>query len=324
MKNLVIAGPYNPAVKEILINNFSDTYSLTFVIKQEELLKVPQAEYLILRTLRVGRPELDAMPNLRYIQRWGAGYDTIDIRAAGERGVTVANFAGVNAPAVAEQALLLMLAVNRNLLIIDKSLRRGEWIKVSIEKTSYMLAGKRVGVIGAGSIGKILGGFVRALGGHVQYYDIRRLPSRLEEEQGFTYADLETLFRTSDVISLHVPLSDSTRYMINKDSIALMKRNVVIVNTSRGGIINEADLYQALVDGRVAGAGLDCFETEPVTPGSMPFAGLDNVVLSCHIGGNTADIVLMIAEKIPDLVNAFDKGELDTKYIVNEQYLPSK
>ena len=139
MKNVLVAGSYSPDVKEKIISLLDSHFNLYFASKQEELTQHPETDYVILRILRMNEEEIDAMPSLKFIQRWGAGVDTVDIEAAGKRGIVVANIAGGNAPAVAEQAVNLMLATLRNTAFIDKNIRDGHWIKSSIEGRSYML-----------------------------------------------------------------------------------------------------------------------------------------------------------------------------------------
>jgi len=164
MKNVLVAGSYSPDVKEKIMNLLGGHFNLYFASRQEELLEHPETDYVILRILRMNEKEMDAMPSLKFIQRWGAGVDTVDIKAAGKRGIIVANIAGGNAPAVAEQAVNLMLATLRNTAFIDKNIRDGKWIKSSIEGRSYMLKGKKVGLLGAGNIGRRVAGIVQAFG----------------------------------------------------------------------------------------------------------------------------------------------------------------
>ncbi len=320
MKNILVAGSYSRDVKEKITNLLEDHFHLCFVTKQEELLHHPETDYVILRILRMNKAEMDAMPSLKFIQRWGAGVDTVDLEAAGKRGIPVANIAGGNAPAVAEQTVNLMLATLRNTAFIDKNVREGHWIKSSIEARSYMLHGKTVGLLGAGNIGRRVAAIVQAFGASVQYYDAFRIDEEKEKELNLRYVSLEELLKTSDIISIHVPRTEKTYHMIGKQQMELMKPTAVIVNTARGGIIDEEALYNHLKDGKLLAAGVDCFENEPVSEDS-PLLSLDNVTLSCHVGGNTTDIGLVMADLVKENMEMFDVGKLNPEAIVNKQFL---
>lgn len=320
MKNVLVAGSYSPDVKEKIISLLDSHFNLYFASKQEELTQHPETDYVILRILRMNEEEMDAMPSLKFIQRWGAGVDTVDIEAAGKRGIVVANIAGGNAPAVAEQAVNLMLATLRNTAFIDKNIRDGHWIKSSIEGRSYMLKGKTVGLLGAGNIGRRVAGIVQAFGAKVQYYDVFPLAEEVEEKLAMKYVSLETLMKTSDVISIHIPKTDETYHMIGKAQLESMKPTAVIINTARGGIIDEDALYGQLKDGKLLAAGMDCFENEPVSAENR-LLSLDNVTLSCHVGGNTSDIGLVMADLVKENLESFDRGKLNPDAIVNRQFL---
>lgn len=320
MKNVLVAGSYSSDVKEKIMNLLGGHFNLYFASRQEELLEHPETDYVILRILRMNEKEMDAMPSLKFIQRWGAGVDTVDIKAAGKRGIIVANIAGGNAPAVAEQAVNLMLATLRNTAFIDKNIRDGKWIKSSIEGRSYMLKGKKVGLLGAGNIGRRVAGIVQAFGAEVQYYDIFPLTEELEEKLAMRYVSLETLMKTSDIISIHIPKTDGTYHMIGKAQLESMKPTAVIINTARGGIIDEDALYEQLKEGKLLAAGMDCFENEPVSAENR-LLSLDNVTLSCHVGGNTSDIGLVMADRVKENVESFDSGKLNPDAVVNRQFL---
>lgn len=320
MKKLVIAGPYSAEIKKYLEDRLSNKYLINYITEREEFFKAKDANFVILRTLHMDADIINSMDNLKMIQRWGAGYDTVDIKAAGEKGVIVCNAPGENAPAVAEMAVLLMLAVYRNIVPMHVGICNGRWLKQEILSRSYMIDGKQVGLIGLGNIGKMVSKIVQAFGATVHYYDVYRLAPETETELNVTYSPMKELIKSSDIISLHVPLLDSTRHLINKDIISLMKKNAIIINTSRGGIINDQDLYEALSKGQILGAGLDCFEIEPV-PTDYPLVGLPNVVLSCHAGGNTADIALRLAQCVVKNLQAYEENKLEEKYIVNLKYL---
>lgn len=320
MEKVLIAGPYNDDVREIMRKNLSKDFTVEFVLTQEDLDAGSDTDYVILRTLKLSGDTINKMPNLKFIQRWGAGFDIIDIETAGRKGIPVANIAGENAAAVAELALLLMLAVYRNVLIINQAMHEGKWIKNTIDKSCFMISEKKVGIIGLGNIGSLVGKFVAALDANVQYYDLVRRSPEEEQKSGFTYVSLDELLRTSDIITLHVPISETTRHMIDERAFSLMKPGAVLINAARGGVVDEAALCKALDEKRLLGAGLDCFENEPL-PADSPLLNYPNIVLSCHVGGNTADLAYKLAKRCPQNIRDHINGCLQEKYIVNKSFL---
>jgi phosphoglycerate dehydrogenase-like enzyme len=263
------------------------------------------------------------MPRLKFVQRWGTGIDNIDIETAGKRGVLVANSGGANAPAVAELTVGLMLSVYRNIVLINNSLREGKWIKNTVDKQCFMIYGKTVGIIGLGNIGKRVAKCVKSLDASVLYYDIKRLSPEAEKEFGLKYVEMKELLAKSDIVTVHVPLSEDTKHLIGEKEIALMKKTAVLINAARGGIVDEKALIKALKEGKLLCAGLDCFETEPI-PADSPLLSLPNVTLSCHVGGNTTDLAFNLAKICPDNIRAFINGALEERFVVNRQFLVKK
>ena len=237
---------------------------------------------IIVRYSKVGERAMAAAPSLKVISKHGSGTDTIDKVAARARGIEVVAAAGANAAAVAEQALALMLACAKSITTLNARLHAGYWDK-STHK-SLELEGRTVGLIGLGAIGQRFAKMADAVGMRVIGFDpyAKEVPGYIQP------ADMETIWRESDVISLHCPLTGENRDLINAGTLAACKPGVIIVNTARGGLINEADLLAALKSGQVASAGLDSFQVEPMVAGH-PFQGVANLVLSPHIGGVTGD-----------------------------------
>lgn len=320
MEKVLIAGPYTEAALEKMKKDLEKDFEVVLIKKQEEFDEVLDADYIVLRTLKLPGDLISKMPNLKFIQRWGAGVDNIDIELAGKRGIPVANIAGANANAVAELTLLLMLAVYRNVLPINKSLRDGVWIKNSIDKISYTIDEKKVGIIGMGNIGKLVARYVTAMNAQVLYYDIDGRIHDEEEVSSYQAVSLDELLRESDIVTLHIPLNESTHYMIGKDQIEKMKQNAILINAARGGVVNEADLLNALKENKLLGAGLDCFEAEPIEL-NHPLLQLSNVVGSCHVGGNTADLAFKLAKLCPSNIRDFINGKLNERYVVNSKFL---
>jgi D-3-phosphoglycerate dehydrogenase len=246
------------------------------------LCKAHDPVAIIVRYGRVGAAAMDAAPSLKVISKHGSGTDTIDKPAAAARGIEVVAAAGANAAAVAEQAMALLLACAKSVVTLDSRMRQGHWDKASHK--SIELEGRTVGVIGLGAIGLRFARMADAMGMRVLGFDpcAKSLPPHV------CAADLETIWRQSDAISLHCPLTADNSRLLNQHSLATCKRGVIIVNTARGGLIDEAALLQAIRSGQVSGAGLDSFAVEPMTVPHL-FHAEPRIVLSPHIGGVTAD-----------------------------------
>ncbi len=317
MDKIIIAGPYNAVAKQKMIADLESDFQVASIASPDEFELHLDAQFIILRTINLSAEVIARMPNLKMIQRWGAGVDIIDVDEASKRGIPVANIAGENAPTVAELTVALMLGVYRQTVTIHNALHRGEWIKDGIDKRCFMISDKTVGIIGLGNIGKHLAKITQAMGAQVQYYDTVRCPE-LEEKMDYRYVALEELLRTSDIVTLHIPLGDETHYIIGAEQLAMMKPSAILINASRGGLVDEKALYKALQENRLLGAGLDCYENEPL-PADSPLLELDNVVLSCHVGGNTADLALRLARRCPQNIRDYTQGRLDAKYVVNRE-----
>jgi D-3-phosphoglycerate dehydrogenase len=225
---------------------------------------------------------MDAAPSLRVISKHGSGTDTIDKSAAGARGIQVVAAVGANAAAVAEQALALLLACAKGVVPLNERMHAGHWDKATHK--SVELEGRTVGVIGLGAIGLRFAKAVDALGMRVLGFDpfAKNLPAYIQQ------CDLETIWRDADAISLHCPLTADNAKLLNERTLAACRQGLIVVNTARGGLIDEAALLAAVRSGQVASAGLDSFAVEPMTA-PHPFHGEPRIVLSPHIGGVTAD-----------------------------------
>ena len=226
-----------------------------------------------------------AAPRLRLIQLLSAGYDRADIDAARRAGVPIANNGGANATAVAEHAIMLMLAASRQLVRQHANVAGGRWRGNAIPRL-HELKGKVLGIVGFGTIGKKTARLASAFGMTIVYYDIARLSDHEEDLHGARFRLLHELLRDADIVSLHVPLNATTRRMIGAAELALMKPSAIVINTSRGPVIDETALHAALRSDAIAGAGLDVFDTEP-PPADNPLFTLDNVTLSGHLAGPT-------------------------------------
>jgi len=321
MEKIALVGTYGADVRPMLEMRLKGAMGVETVANESEFDRLADVEYVILRVLAMKRATIEAMPRLKLIQRWGVGFDKVDIAAAGERGVPVVIAPGANATPVSELALLLMLALYRNLVKLHNGMVQGRWEKEKFIDNSFMIKGKTVGLIGCGAIGRQVAKKVRAFGAEVVYYDAFRLPETTEQELGLTYRELDEVLANADIVSLHLPLLDSTRGMIGRREIALMKPGAVLINTARGGIVDTAALAEALAGKRIAGAGLDVFDSEPLAADS-PLRALDNVVLTPHVGGNTADMSMdMVDICLENIFAVRDGRPLSPKVLVNRQYL---
>ncbi len=320
METIAVFGPFNGAMQTALNNALPQPcFHLIFSPEiDRELLR--QADYVILRTLRLDAPEIALLDKCRLIQRWGAGFDTVDIAAAGSRGIPVAVTAGMNAVPVSEMALALMLAVYRNLVPMTRDTMEGVWSRETYAKRSYTISGKTVGIYGIGNIGRKVAALTRAFGAEVIYYDPFRLPEDREKELGVTFVDPDTLVKDSDILSLHAPLTQQTRNFICADTLAKMKDGAVLINTAREELVDYAAVAQALKEGKLLGAGFDAIEEDLIR--TNLFEGLQNVVLTQHLGGNTTDNALQMAQRIAQQINAVRNGEkLTSPHLVNGAYL---
>lgn len=237
---------------------------------------------IIVRYGKVGAAAMDAAPSLKVISKHGSGTDTIDKLAAAKRGIEVVAAVGANAAAVAEHAMALLLACAKSIVPLNERMHAGHWDKATHK--SIELEGRTVGVIGLGAIGLRFARMAHAMGMRVLGHDpyAKDLPEYVES------VALEALWRESDAVSLHCPLtSDNTRFL-NARTLSSCKQGVIIVNTARGGLIDEHDLLAAVRSGQVGSAGLDSFEVEPMRA-NHPFQGEPRIVLSPHIGGVTTD-----------------------------------
>ena len=245
------------------------------------------AEYYLGFARRMGNDFFRAAPKLKLVQLTSAGYDQVDPEAAKKAKVPVSNNGGANAIAVSEHAMMLMLAVFKRCVQFHNSVVAGNWrVGNPADVRVHEVSGATLGIVGLGNIGKKVARRAKAFDMKVQYYDIKRLTEDQEDALGVRFVLFDELLKTSDVVSLHVPLDDGTRNMIGARELGLMKRDAIIVNTCRGPVIDEDALYAALKDNKIFGAGLDVMVDEPPQP-KHPLFSLQNVILTPHTAGPT-------------------------------------
>ncbi|MCS7138800.1 MAG: NAD(P)-binding domain-containing protein [Crenarchaeota archaeon] len=247
---------------------------------------------------------IESLPNLKLIVTRSSGFDHIDIEAASKRGILVSNIPGYGSLPVAEHVFALLLAVLRKIVKADLMVRSSKWFSPLLQGS--LINGKTFGIIGTGAIGERVARIAKAFGAEVIAYDVFK-KTALEAEGVLRYVKLEEVLERSDIISIHVPLTRETYHMINRDSIARMKKHAVLINTSRGQVVDQEALVEALKTGKLSGAGLDVLEKEPPEPDD-PILKLENVVLTPHIAWNTVEAEDYILQSTIDVIKAFANG----------------
>ena len=249
---------------------------------------VKDAEFIMLCGNVIPDEIIKATDKVRLIQLLSAGWDFLNIPLVQELNIPVANNGGANSWAVADHTLMLILSSYHRLIEVDKATRAGKWGYPLDGTNVFELANKKVGLLGLGNIGRQVAKRLLPFDAHIQYCDLMRLSSKDEHALSINYVGLETLFSTSDIISIHIPLVDSTYQLVDKKLIDLMKPSSIIVNTSRGSIINESYLIDTLRNRRISGAALDVFEQEPIEKDN-PLLLMENVIITPHSAGNNWD-----------------------------------
>ena len=300
-------------------------------LSEVELLPVvADAAALVVRSeTKVTRQVIAGAPQLRVVGRAGVGVDNVDVEAATQRGIVVMNTPGGNTISTAELTFSMLMALARNIPQANASMKAGEWNRKAFSGTE--LYGKTLGVLGMGRIGSELARRAIAFGMRVMAYDPYLSLSRAKALQVELVEQLDELYASGDFITVHMPLSDETRNMVNAAAFAKMKKGVRVLNCARGGIINEAHLIAAIQEGRVAGAALDVYETEPL-PKESPLRGLPQIIMTPHLGASTEEaqenVGIEVAEAITDFLlsgsvrNAVNLPSLDAKtYAVVKPFL---
>lgn len=278
--------------------------------RKEQMDLAECSDYIVTGVAPVDSEMIETASKLKVIHKWGIGVDKIDLDAAKKCGVRVLITSGLNAIPVAEHAVLLMLAASKRIPYLDKSLRDGEWLKIQPETRSfaYHLSGRRVGIVGFGNIGKRVCHLVKAFGAEVSYYDLFRQPQSVEQELGVTYKDFDKILEESEIITLHTPLTKGNSHLIDANALSKMQKGAILINTARGALVDELALYNSLLDGKLAAAGLDVFNEEPIAEDSLLIT-LPNVVLTPHVAGATFNNVKITAVHIRQNLDKILKGE---------------
>ena len=306
-QSVLICDQVNPILKEVLEKNGLKVTYEPEITPEQIAEKIGNFEVVVVRSRTKMIRELIAKADkCKIIARVGIGLDNIDQEAAKEKNIRVINAVEGAITAVAELVIGLMISMAREIPRADREIRNGNWIKKELMGSE--LKGKYLGIVGLGNIGKRLGRLARALNMNIIGYDVIPIDDEFSKEVGLMKADLDTLLSSADYVSFHVPLLDSTRHMINAEKLKMMKNTARIINTSRGGVIDEEALYNSLKDGSLAGAALDVFEVEPATENNL--ITLPNFIATPHIGAQTKEAQLLAANIIAEKIIQILRGVL--------------
>ena len=304
-QSVLICDQVNPVLNEILEKNGLQITYEPEITPEQILEKIENFEVIIVRSrTKITKDMIEKANKCQIIARVGVGLDNIDQTTAKEKNIRVINAVEGAMNAVAELVLGLMLSLAREIPRADREVRNGNWIKKELMGTE--LRGKYLGIVGLGNIGKRLGRLARALNMNIIGYDVVPIDEEFSSEVGLMKADLGTLLASSDYVSLHVPLLDSTKHLINAEKMSTMKNTSRIINTSRGGVIDEEALYEFLKDGKLGGAALDVFEVEPAT--SNKLASLPNFISTPHMGAQTKEAQSLAANVIAEKIIQILRG----------------
>ena len=304
-QSVLICDQVNPVLNEILEKNGLKITYAPEITPEQISEKIENFEVVIVRSrTKITKEMIEKANKCQVIARVGVGLDNIDQTAAKEKNIRVINAVEGAMNAVAELVLGLMLSLAREIPRADREVRNGNWIKKELMGTE--LRGKYLGIVGLGNIGKRLGRLARALNMNIIGFDVAPIDEEFSKEVGLMKADIGTLLASSDYVSLHVPLLDSTKHMINAEKMNTMKNTARIINTSRGGVIDEEALYEFLKDGKLGGAALDVFETEPAT--SNKLASLPNFISTPHMGAQTKEAQSLAANVIAEKIIQILRG----------------
>ena len=304
-QSVLICDQVNPTLNEILEKNGLQITYEPEITPEEIEEKIGNFEVVIVRSrTKITKDMIVKAEKCKIIARVGVGLDNIDQVAAKEKNIRVINAVEGAMNAVAELVIGLMLSLAREIPRADREVRNGNWIKKELMGTE--LRGKYLGIVGLGKIGKRLGRLAKALNMNIIGYDVVPIDEEFSKEVGLMKADLGTLLASSDYASLHVPLLDSTKHLINAEKMDTMKNTSRIINTSRGGVIDEDALYEYLKDGKLGGAALDVFEVEPAT--SNKLASLPNFISTPHMGAQTKEAQSLAANVIAEKIIQILRG----------------
>ena len=277
-----------------MLDGVADVYVADNQDPNNYLDEMKDADALIVRIAKCDGHAIENSPNLKVIGRTGVGYDSVDVKTATAHGIPVVITPGANNRSVAEHAVAMMFALSKNLVEAQQEMCKGNW-EIRGAKKAFELEGKTIGILGLGAIGRETAKICEGCGMKVAAYDTFLSKEQVEGYGAVYYENYEDLLKVSDVVSIHVPLTDETKNMISKKQLTEMKKTALIINCSRGGIINETDLAEALKAGEIAGAGTDVFCSEPPKTDD-PLLNCPNLIVSPHSAAQTREAVIKMAQ----------------------------
>jgi len=311
MSVILLTNHYGRKPREILkkvVPKGFELITLKKSTKTELLNEAHKANYfLVSGRLPIDEEVLNKAVNLKMIQRTGVGTDMLDEKVIRQKNIPVYVNHGVNARSVAEHTIMLMLSVLRQLPTAHATVKSGKWKRHELGLKSNELCKKNIGLVGLGNIGLNVVKMLQPFDVKIFYFKPSRLSIKQENLLNITYCELHELLKKVDILSLHCPLNSETQELIGKDEIAMVKRGAVIINTARGGLINEDALVEALQTGHLKGAGIDVYKTEPLQ-GVTQLTALNNVVLTPHQGGITAEAFQRMMQEAMENIRLFEKG----------------
>ena len=292
MPRIVYFTSQNPAVSRILLEYAPADFEIVVhpidTDDEKKISLVGDADFLLLFPGRLSGAVLKAAKKVKLIQLVSAGFDELDLELCRKLGIQVANNGGTNAQDVAEHTVALILGVYRRLVDLDKFARTNRWDELEIGLSTHTISGKTVGIIGLGHIGRQVARLLRGFGAYLIYNDVEEAQPELERELRISRLGLVELLQTSDIVTLHVPLTEQTRHLIGRRELSHMKTTALLINTCRGQVIDEQALTSILKENRIMGAGLDVLEEEPPDI-NHPLLSLENVLITPHVAGVTLD-----------------------------------
>ena len=304
-QSVLICDQVNPTLSEILEKNGLQVTYEPEITPEQIAEKIGNFDVVVVRSrTKITSELIQKADKCKIIARVGVGLDNIDQDAAKEKEIRVINAVEGAMNAVAELVIGLMLSLARDISRADREVRNGNWIKKELMGSE--LRGKYLGIVGLGNIGKRLARIAKSFNMNIIGFDVMPIDEEFSKEVGLMKADLDTLLASSDYVSLHVPLLDSTKHMINSEKITTMKNTARIINTSRGGVIDEEALYDALKGGNLGGAALDVFEVEPAT--SNKLTTLPNFISTPHMGAQTKEAQSLAANVIAEKIIQILRG----------------
>lgn len=313
MRIIQITNTYQGTVLDIVKSCVPEGFEIRTLHENttEALMEcIDKADYILASgRVKITKEVLDKASKLKMVQRTGVGLDSIDVEELKNRNIPLYVNQGVNAESVAEHTLLLMLACLRKLPTVQRNTERGIWKKQEQGIQTYELAGKTVGLVGMGNIARTVVKLLNGFGVNILYYDPYPMTAEREAELGIGYCEYEEMLPQVDILSLHCPLTEQTRKIVNRESLAQMRKGAILINTARGELVDTDAVVDALKFGLLSFAGLDVHEEEPLN-GEKEIMKLENVILTPHIGGITYDSFYRMMHDAMRNIAKFENGEL--------------